>query len=153
LRVPSLPAAGQTVLGDSFVISPGGKGANQAVAARRAGAEVLFVTAVGDDDFGRRSLALYRQEGINVDHVPIVQGVPSGVALIFVSHDGENMIGVASGANGDLSPVDIDRLPDSVFCPGDFLLAGLEIPIPTAIRAMRRGKQSGSTVILNPAPA
>jgi ribokinase len=153
VRLPSLPTAGQTVLGDNFLISPGGKGANQAVAARRAGAEVVFVTAVGDDDLGREALALYRQEGINVDCARIVAGSASGVALIFVSHDGENMIGVAAGANRELSPSDIDRLPDSVFRPGDVLLTGLEIPIPSAIRAMRRGKLSGMTVILNPAPA
>jgi ribokinase len=153
VRLPSLPAAGQTVLGETFLISGGGKGANQAIAARRAGAEVVFVAAVGDDDLGRRSLALYKEEGINVDFVRIVAGVPSGVALIFVSRDGENMIGVAPGANQQLSPADIDRLPDSVFRPGDVLLAGLEIPISTAIRAMRRGKSSGMTVILNPAPA
>src|SRR5271166_898057 len=104
VRVPVLPAAGQTVLGDSFATTPGGKGANQAVAARRAGAEVVFVTAVGDDDLGRQALQLYRREGINVDHVRFVSGVPSGVALIFVGRDGENMIGVASGANLALSP-------------------------------------------------
>jgi ribokinase len=152
VRVRSLPSAGQTVLGDSFLTSPGGKGANQAVAARRAGAEVVFVTAVGDDDFGRRSLDLYRAEGINVDYARVVEGVASGVALIFVSSDGENMIGVASGANLELTPSDIDRLPDSVFQPGDVLLAGLEIPISTAIRAMKRAKAGGMTVILNPAP-
>ena len=152
VRVPVLPAAGQTVLGDSFVTTPGGKGANQAVAARRAGAEVVFVAAVGDDDLGRQAVERYRREGINVDHIRTVEEVSSGVALIFVSHDGENMIGVASGANQRLNPTDIDRLPDSLFRAGDLLLAGLEIPIPTAIRAMRRGKSSGMTVILNPAP-
>ena len=153
VRVPALPAAGQTVLGDTFAISPGGKGANQAVAARRAGAEVVFVTAIGDDDLGRGALELYRREGIDVGHVRKITEVASGVALIFVARDGENMIGVASGANQRLEPSDIDRLPDSVFRPGDVLLAGLEIPIPTAIRAMRRGRSSGMTVILNPAPA
>ena len=153
VRVPVLPAAGQTVLGDSFATTPGGKGADQAVAARRAGAEVAFVAAVGDDDLGRQAVERYRREGINVDHVRTVEEVSSGVALIFVSHDGENMIGVASGADQRLNPTDIDRLPDLLFRSGDILLAGLEIPIPTAIRAMRRGKSSGMTVILNPAPA
>src|SRR6516164_7164297 len=98
VRLPSLPIAGQTLLGDSFATTPGGKGANQAVAARRAGAEVVFITAVGGDDLGRQSLELYRGEGIIVDHVRVFAGVPSGVALIFVAPDGENMIGVASGA-------------------------------------------------------
>src|SRR5690349_18316756 len=153
VRLPSLPLPGQTLLGSSFLTSPGGKGANQAVAARRAGAEVVFVTAVGDDDLGERSLDLYRREGIQVDHVRVVSGVSSGVALIFVGADGENMIGVAPGANQDLTPADVDRLPDSLFRPGDVLLAGLEIPVGTAIRAMRRGKAAGMAVLLNPAPA
>jgi ribokinase len=153
VRLPHLPAPGQTILGDSFTTSPGGKGANQAVAARRAGAEVLFVAAVGNDSLGQASLELYKREGVNVGHVRVVAGVPSGVALIFVGNDGENMIGVAPGANQRLSPDDIDRLPDSVFRVGDILLAGLEIPVVTAIRAMRRGRAAKMTVILNPAPA
>jgi ribokinase len=153
VRVPDLPAAGQTVLGDSFAVSPGGKGANQAVAARRAGGDVVFIAAVGDDDLGRQALALYRGEGIDVAHVKVVPQTASGVALIFVGRGGENMIAVASGANHALSPTDIDVLPDSLFQAGDVLLAGLEIPIPTAVRAMRRGKAAGMTVLLNPAPA
>jgi ribokinase len=153
VRLPSLPAPGQTLLGDAFATSPGGKGANQAVAARRAGAEVVFVTAVGDDALGQASIERYSREGISVDHVRVVAGVPSGVALIFVSKDGENMIGVAPGANQKLSPEDIDQLPASVFHDGDVLLVGLEIPIPTAIRAMARGRAAGMTVVLNPAPA
>src|SRR5690349_23415404 len=92
VRLPRLPAAGQTVLGRSFLTTPGGKGANQAVAAGRAGAEVVFVTAVGDDALGREALDLYRREGIDVDHAKVVHGMPSGVALIFVADDGENMI-------------------------------------------------------------
>src|SRR5436305_10513822 len=104
VRVPGLPAAGQTVLGDSFAITPGGKGANQAVAARRAGAEVVFVTAVGADDLGRQALETCRREGIDVSHVRIVEGVASGVALIFVDDEGENLIAVAPGANHHLSP-------------------------------------------------
>jgi ribokinase len=153
VRVASLPVPGQTVLGDSFAISPGGKGANQAVAARRGGAEVVFVTAVGDDDLGRQALDRYRAEGINVEHIRVVPGVPSGVALIFVSRDAENMIAVASGANHRLSPEDVERLNDSVFRAGDVLLVGLEIRVATAIAAMRRGRQAGMTVVLNPAPA
>src|SRR5947209_19658966 len=129
VRLPRLPSPGQTVLGRSFLTTPGGKGANQAVAARRAGAEVVFVTAVGDDALGQASIERYAAEGICVEHVRVVAGVPSGVALIFVSNDGENMIGVAPGANQKLSQEDIDRLPSSVFPNGDVLLVGLEIPI------------------------
>jgi len=153
VRVPRLPAPGQTILGSSFSISPGGKGANQAVAARRAGAEVVFVTAVGNDDLGKDSLDLYKREGIDVSQIRIVDGVASGVALILVDEDGENMIGVASGANLRLSPEDVDHLPESLFREGDVLLAGLEIQIETAIRALRRGHEAGMTTILNPAPA
>lgn len=152
-RLPHLPSPGQTVLGHSFLTTPGGKGANQAVAARRAGAEVVFVTAVGDDAMGREALGLYRREGIDVGHARVVAGVPSGVALIYVADDGENMIGVAPGANLRLTPEDVDRLPDSVFHPEDVLLVSLEIPLETAIRAIRRGFGAGMTTILNPAPA
>jgi ribokinase len=153
VRLQCLPAPGQTILGSSFQTSPGGKGANQAVAARRAGAEVVFVTAVGDDELGRDSLELYRREGIDVAHARVVAGVSSGVALIFVDDDGENMIGVAPGANHRLLPEDVDRLPDSVFGRGDVLLVSLEIPLETAIRAIRRGFDAGMYTILNPAPA
>ncbi|MDG3004423.1 ribokinase [Paludisphaera mucosa] len=153
VRVARLPAPGETVLGDGFAATPGGKGANQAVAARRAGAEVVFVAAVGDDDLGRRALDGYRREGIDVAHARVVAGVASGVALISVADDGENMIAVASGANMSLAPEDVAALPDALFRPGDLLLTGLEIPRPTALAAMRRGRAAGMTVILNPAPA
>ncbi len=153
VRVPRLPAPGQTVLGSTFTTSPGGKGANQAVAARRAGADVVFVTAVGDDELGRQSLELYRREGIDESHVRVVEGVASGVALIFVDDRGENLIGVAPGANHRLTPDDIDRLPDSLFREDDVLLASLEIPLATASRALKRGWDAGMFTILNPAPA
>jgi ribokinase len=152
VRLPRLPAPGQTVLGSGFATSPGGKGANQAVAAQRAGGEVVFITAVGFDDLGKKALDLYRREGIDVTHVRICDGVASGVALIFVGDDGENMIGVASGANHKLGAHDIDCLPDSVFRAGDVLLVGLEIPVETAARAIERGARAGMLVILNPAP-
>ena len=100
VRVPRLPAPGQTDPGSTFTTTPGGKGANQAVAARRAGADVVFVTAVGNDDLGQQALELYQREGIDVSHVrDRPRGSASGVALIFVADDGENMIGVAPGAN------------------------------------------------------
>jgi ribokinase len=153
VRVQGLPVPGQTVLGGGFSTTPGGKGANQAVAARRAGADVVFVTAIGDDDLGKRSLDLYRMEGIDVSHIRILEGVASGVALIFVAADGENMIGVASGANLRLTPDHVDRLPSSLFLRDDVLLASLEIPVETSIRALRRGIEAGMRTILNPAPA
>jgi ribokinase len=153
IRVPGLPAPGQTILGSSFATSPGGKGANQAVAARRAGAEVVFVTAVGDDQFGRDAVALYDREGIDVSHVKVCEGIASGVALIFVDDRGENVIGVAPGANHRLTPEDIDRLPETVFRTDDVLLVSLEVPLETAMRALHRGWDTGMYTILNPAPA
>ncbi|MFI5460999.1 MAG: ribokinase [Isosphaerales bacterium] len=153
VRVPRLPAPGQTVLGSTFTTTRGGKGANQAVAARRAGAEVVFVTAVGADTLGKEALELYQREGIDVSHARIVEGVASGVALIYVGEDGENMIGVAPGANHKLTPNDIDQLPASVFRKDDVLLVSLEVPVPTVIRALRRGFDAEMFTILNPAPA
>jgi ribokinase len=154
VRLPRLPAPGQTVVGGSLLNGPGGKGANQAVAAGRAGAEVVFVSAIGDDTLGRDALACYRREGIDVSHIKTLPGVSSGVALIFVGASGENMIGVAPGANAWLGPDDVERLPAGLFCPeGLLLVAGLEIPIETAARAVRRASEVRMRVVLNPAPA
>ncbi len=153
VRLPELPAPGQTELGGTFDTSPGGKGANQALAARRAGAEVIFLTAVGEDEHGRRALARYRGEGIDVSHARTIAGVASGVALIFVAESGENMIGVAPGANHRFSPEDIDRLPDSVFDPDSVFLASLEVPLATVARGLRRAKDAEMLTVLNPAPA
>jgi ribokinase len=153
VRVPRLPAAGETVLGSTFAATPGGKGANQAVAARRAGAEVVFITAVGSDALGRQALEHYESEKIDTSQVRVVAGTSSGVALIFVGENGENMIGVAPGANCELTPEDIDRLPDHVFDNDGVLLVSLEVPLVTAQHALRRGFDAGMLTILNPAPA
>ena len=152
VRLPHLPSRGETVLGGEFLSGPGGKGANQAVAARRAGAEVVFLTAIGDDDLGRRALDRYRREGIDVTHARVVPGVASGVALIFVGDAGENMIGVAPGANARLTPEDIDRLPDAVFSLGGAFLASLEVPLAVVVRGLVRARGAGMITILNPAP-
>ncbi len=153
LHLSRLPGSGETVLGGTLLTGPGGKGANQAVAAARAGAQVTFITSVGDDTFGKRALALFEREGIDAKHSRICPGVPSGVALIFVGDRGENMIGVGSGANAELSSVDIERLPESLFDDHAVLLiAGIEVPID-AVKAMV-GRARGKTlkVVLNPAP-
>ena len=153
VHLPGLPAPGQTVLGGSLLTGPGGKGANQAVAAARAGGDVVFVTSVGDDAFGQASLDLYRRERIDVSHAKIVPGVASGVALIFVNARGENMIGVASGANSHLSPSDIQAFPDDLFQPDTlFLVGGLEVPMEAVEAGISRAKRTGLTVLLNPAP-
>ncbi len=153
VRLPRLPRPGQTVLGGEFRSGPGGKGANQAVAAARAGGEVVFVTAVGADPFGWSSLDDYRREGIDVTNARVHAEAASGVALIFVEEGGENMIGVAPGANAAVGPEDVDALPGDLFRPdGVLLIAGMEVP-PGAVRqAVLRAARAGMRVILNPAP-
>lgn len=153
VRLPRLPGRGETVLGGKFVSGPGGKGANQAVAARRAGGEVLFLTAVGDDSFGREALDHYRREQIDVTLARVLPNESSGIALILVEEGGENSIGVAPGANAKLTPDDVDGLPDAVFEPKSVLLASLEVPIETVVRGLQRARRAGMLTILNPAPA
>ncbi|HEV7224186.1 MAG TPA: ribokinase [Pirellulales bacterium] len=154
VRGPRLPRPGETVLGGEFYQAAGGKGANQAVAAARAAREpVTFLACVGDDDYGRRALANFRAENLDVDHLKIAAGIPTGVALILVDARGENLIGVASGANMALSAADVDALPDDVFQgPGVFLTC-LESPLETVQRGLQRAKRAGRLTILNPAPA
>jgi ribokinase len=152
IRVPRIPAPGETVLGRDFKISGGGKGANQAVAAARAGGKVVFVTAVGNDDFGSRALENFARDGMNVDLVRRVPGLSSGVALIFVDEAGENSIAVASGANSELHPRDIEPLA-RILEAGDVMLLQLEIPLATVKAAARLAASQRARVILNPAPA
>ena len=153
LRLDRLPQRGETRLGSSFFTSTGGKGANQAVAARRAGADVVFLSAFGDDAFGRQMRDRYFGEGIDLRHARLVESEPSGVALILVGDDGENLIGVSMGPNARLTPDFIDDLPAEVFEPSGIFLASLEVPIETVVRAIDRAHAAGMTVVLNPAPA
>ncbi len=154
VRGTRLPAPGETVLGGTFFRAAGGKGANQAVAAARAGAvSVSLIAAVGDDDLGRESLAGLHTEGVGCDLVKRVQGEPSGVALIMVDQTGQNCISVASGANLHLTPADIDAIDDGRFKQSAVLLACLEAPVEAVIRGLQRGRQMGRATILNPAPA
>jgi ribokinase len=153
IRLPRLPRPGETLLGGELHTGPGGKGANAAIAARRAGAEVVFLTAFGDDDFGRRVAENSRAEGIDLGFAKTAVGVANQVALIFVGDDGCNLIGVAPGASAGLSPDDIDALPDSAFAAPAVLLACLEVPPATVARGLRRAKDAGLTTVLNPAPA
>jgi ribokinase len=153
IHLASLPKPGETLLGGELHTGPGGKGANAAIAARRAGADVTFLTAFGDDDFGRRIADHDRREGLDLSHAIIVAGQANQVALIFVSKDGENLIGVAPGASLHLQTEDIDRLPPTAFPRGAALLASLEIPVPTVCRGLERARAAGMRTILNPAPA
>ncbi len=152
LRSDRLPQPGETVLGTDFFQTFGGKGANQAVAAKRAGADVTFIAAVGADAFGGQMLEQFRREGLNVEHVKVVQGKPTGVALILVDAEGRNMIAVHPGANHALTPEDVALLPDSVFAGPGVFVAQLETPLETVRAALRRARAGGLFTILNPAP-
>jgi ribokinase len=152
VRVPHIPAPGETVLGHGFRISGGGKGANQAVAAARAGGDVLFVTALGTDDLGDRAVENLAREGIQVDLIRRVSGASSGVALIFVDDAGENSIAVAGGANNDLRPADVEPLRE-LLQADDVLLVQLEIPLETVERVAQIASTQQVRTILNPAPA
>lgn len=151
VRVSRIPAPGETVLGQDFHITAGGKGANQAVAAARAGGSVVFVTALGMDDFGDRAVESLVREGIDVALIRRVPGT-SGVALIVVDDRGENSIAVAAGANRELRPEDAAPLA-RMLEEGDVILLQLEIPLATVEAAARLAVKRHARVILNPAPA
>jgi len=147
-----LPVPGETVLGGAFMMNPGGKGANQAVAVARLQGNVTFISKTGNDLFGRQSIEMYGDENINTDYIFSDPNLPSGVALIMVDTNGENCIVVASGANGSLSPHDIDKAKH-IIESADILLMQLEIPMDTVEYAAKLAHQKGIKVILNPAPA
>ncbi|MGI5975272.1 MAG: ribokinase [Paludibacter sp.] len=147
-----LPVPGETVLGGAFMMNPGGKGANQAVAIARMGGNVTFISKTGNDLFGRQSLEMYANENINTDYIFSDQNLPSGVALIMVDRNGENCIVVASGANSSLSPKDIDKAKH-VIESADILLMQLEVPVDTVEYAAKLAFEKGIKVVLNPAPA
>ncbi len=152
IQLDHIPRPGETILGGEFHTAAGGKGANQAVAAARAGGQVVFVARVGQDMFGDQAIAGFQQDGIDVTYVQRDPTAPSGVALIFVAKDGENSIAVAGGANGALSPDDIaDARP--AFDGASALVMQLETPLPTVQQAARFAADAGIPVILNPAPA
>jgi ribokinase len=152
IQLQRLPRPGETLLGGQFSIAAGGKGANQAVAAARAGGQVTFIARVGRDMFGDQALAGLAQAGINVDHVVRDPTEPSGVALIFVARNGQNSIAVAAGANARLCPADLRRA-SQVFASAQVLLMQLETPLSTVQAAARLAAAHGVQVILNPAPA
>jgi ribokinase len=146
VTVPRLPEPGATVLGSAARFTPGGKGANQAVAAARLGAGVQMAGCVGDDDFGRRLLAALREEGVGHEGVRVTADVPTGLAMISVDHAGENIITVASGANREVGDREIAAARRA---GGDFLIICAEIPVPAITAAMAQAGRA----ILNLAPA
>jgi ribokinase len=152
IKSAHLPAPGETVLGGDFFMNPGGKGANQAVAAARLGGEVHFVCKVGKDVFGETALQQFKNEGIHTRFVTQDPLAPSGIALINVDAKGENCITVASGANKTLSKADIDNAAE-IFEAEDFVLIQLETPLETVVYASSLAAKKGLKVVLNPAPA
>lgn len=150
-RTPRIPRGGETILGSDFVTIPGGKGANQAVAAAKLGGDVHFVGRVGDDDFGQRLLNGLKQHKVNTRHVTVTEGVASGVALILVDTKGENSIVVAPGANAQLSPADIDAAQELVRSASVVVLQ-LEIPLATVRHTIAMCQRLGVYTILDPGP-
>ena len=147
-----IPAPGETVVGGTFFLAPGGKGANQAVAAARLGADVCFVSRVGSDAFGDQAIAGYEQDGIGTDYIGRDSDDATGVALILVDSEGENAISVASGANHAMSIGDIEAAAD-IIRAADVLVMQLESPANAVQRAAEIAADAGVRVILDPAPA
>ena len=152
VKTSHLPAGGETVLGGTFFMNAGGKGANQAVAAARYGNRVVFVAKTGDDLFGKQVLKSLKEDNIVTDYVFVDKENPSGVALITIDSEAENCIVVAPGANMSLSPADIDVAAEEI-CNADVLLMQLESPVETVTYAAKMAAEAGVPVILNPAPA
>ena len=151
VKTDKLPKPGETLLGGVFTLGDGGKGANQAVAARRLGGDVTLICKVGHDLFGQNSVKHYEEEGLDISNV-LISDKPSGVALITVDADAENSIVVAPGANMDFTDEDVEKISKAVKECG-ILLLQLEIPIDTVLKVAKIGYEAGAMVVLNPAPA
>ena len=152
VKAPRLPRVGETVSGGTFGAYPGGKGANQAVAASRLGAQVAMVGAVGGDDFGRRLRDGLRQDDIDITHVRTEPAAATGVALITVDAEGRNSIVVASGANMRVTAADVEEARDRI-TGAQVVLLQLEVPLDTVAAAAHLGHAAGALVCLDPAPA
>ncbi|AMB73989.1 ribokinase [Pantoea ananatis] len=152
LNLAHFPRPGETVIGQKYQIAFGGKGANQAVAAGRAGANIAFIACVGADDIGERICQQLAQDNIDTHPVEAVEGESTGVAMIFVNGEGENNIGIYSGANAALTPQYVER-HQQVIAQADALLMQLESPLDSVLAAATLARQHQTRVILNPAPA
>jgi ribokinase len=150
VTVDRLPAPGETVSGGQFAVHQGGKGANQAVAAARAGASVQMIGAVGADEHGSHAIAALEAESVDASRIRRVEHEPTGVALVMVGPRGENLIAVAPGANAS---VGLDAADRALIAEADVLLTNHEIPGPVVLDAIRAAHDAGRTSILNPAPA
>lgn len=152
LNVPHFLSPGETLAGDKYQVALGGKGANQAVAAGRAGADITFIAAVGDDSVGFEAMEQFKKDQIDTHLMQVVPDEKTGVALIFVNNEGENMIGIYSGANAHVTPEFITPLLSTIES-ADMLLIQLETPQETLELAAQKAKDAGVSVVLNPAPA
>ena len=152
VRTSHLPAPGETILGGEFFMNQGGKGANQAVAIKRLGGNLIFMAKLGNDVLGRQSVGYFKKEGIDTRYIAFDEDSASGVALISVDDHAENSIVVASGANMLLNEQDVDKMLEEM-CEGDILLMQLEIQLQTVEYAARKAFGKGVKVVLNPAPA
>ncbi|WP_016672942.1 ribokinase, partial [Yersinia pestis] len=152
LNIEQFPRPGETVIGQQYNVAFGGKGANQAVAAGRSGADIAFIACVGDDDIGERVRQQLTADKIDTQPIEAIKGATTGVALIFVNSDGENVIGINAGANSAVTPEYLRRYQQQVI-DADALLMQLESPLDTVIAAAKLAKQHQTQVILNPAPA
>ncbi|NEX81591.1 ribokinase [Aeromonas rivipollensis] len=152
LRVPHFPRPGETLTGHSYQVVPGGKGANQAVAAARLGAAVSFIARIGDDAIGRQMKAGFAADGIDVSAVEQDEHLPTGIAIIYVSDEGENSIGLSTEANGALDTAMVKR-HESLIAGAHTLLLQLEVPLDSVLEAARLARAHGTRVVLNPAPA
>ncbi|EHD23739.1 MULTISPECIES: ribokinase [Brenneria] len=152
LNLEQFPRSGETVIGKQYRIAFGGKGANQAVAAGRSGADISFIACVGDDDIGARIRRQLSDDGIDVSAVEAVAGETTGVALIFVNGEAENMIAINAGANAAVTPDYLGRHQQQII-DASALLMQLESPLETVISAARLAHKHHTRVILNPAPA
>ena len=148
-----IPKVGETILGEDFVVGPGGKGSNQSVAAGKAGASIDFITKVGDDDYGKMAFRIYKETNVGSDYVYISKEHSTGVAAILLNKEtGENAISVVPGAAGALTIQDIDNAKD-VIINSSIFLTQLEAPMEVVVHALKIAKKNNVTTILNPAPA
>lgn len=152
IKADHLPGPGETILGGTFFMNPGGKGANQAVAAARLGGKVSFICKTGDDIFGRQSLQQLNEEGIDTSFIITDSVYPTGVALITVDKQAENCIVVASGANAALNPSDLTNARELIL-QSSIILMQLEIPLATVSYTAAMAHEKNIPVVLNPAPA
>ena len=152
-RTNRMPTKGETFIGNSFKLGPGGKGSNQAVAACRAGAKTNFITKIGKDTFGEMAMKLYANEGINSKYVWEIEEIATGAASIVVNEEtSDNVIIVVPGAADKMTPSDLD-IAEPGIAESAFFLASLEVPIPVMQHGLKVAKRNGVTTILNPAPA